>query len=270
MIVLRAIGAFFAKIWRWIKQTAWVQPLLIVGLIFGVMFSIKPIYNAIKNASAKAASTDVYYRQFQKSLKGGENSVAYKLTNKIYESMQDSTKKWNGSEFGLGDKFFLMYVAEDCDKCASAKGGFEYLQDNFSGIYKPEAKFGQTFGLATIYTDEVMTDGSDKDKTAFIQYLEHFEKFFEVVGGGIYDSPFHINGGISDDDIAAIEQADPDTFLTPTIFLVDFTKDNTDPQPGINDVFVGVEESGTSSNADANKAQFLYEAWTKDGKFKRS
>lgn len=269
MIVLRAIGAFFAKIWHWIKQTAWVQPLLIVGLIFGVMFSIKPIYNAIKNASAKSASNEVYYRQFQQSLKGGENSPAYKLTEKIYTCMQDTNQKWDGKEFGLGDKFFLMYVAQDCDKCNSARGGFEYLQNNFDGIFKPDAKFGTTFSMATIFTDEVMTDGSDENQTAFIQYLQHFEKFFEVVGGGIYDSPYHINGGISDDDIASIEMADPDTFLTPTIFLVDFTSQNTDPQPGINDVFVGIEESGTSSNADANKAQFLFEAWTKDGKFKR-
>ena len=71
MIVLRAIGAFFARIWRWIRETAWVQPLLIVGIIFGIMFSIKPIYNAIKNAKEKAESAETYYREYQVSLAGG-------------------------------------------------------------------------------------------------------------------------------------------------------------------------------------------------------
>ena len=43
-----AIGRFFKKIWEWIKSTAWVQPLLIVAIIFGVIFSINTITNAIK------------------------------------------------------------------------------------------------------------------------------------------------------------------------------------------------------------------------------
>ena len=40
MVVLSAIGRFFKKIWDWIKQTAWIQPLLIVGIIFGVIFIV--------------------------------------------------------------------------------------------------------------------------------------------------------------------------------------------------------------------------------------
>ena len=41
MAILRAIGRFFAKIGRWIRDTAWVQPLLIVGAIFGLIFSFE-------------------------------------------------------------------------------------------------------------------------------------------------------------------------------------------------------------------------------------
>ena len=93
MIVLRAIGAFFAKIWRWIRETAWVQPLLIVGLIFGIMFSIKPIYNAIKDAQAKSSSAETYYRQFQVSLANGDDSQASKLTDQIYQSIEAQENK---------------------------------------------------------------------------------------------------------------------------------------------------------------------------------
>ena len=52
MIILKAIGAFFVKIWRWIKDTAWVQPLLIVGAIFaalGVFLIIKGYQSRVGN-----------------------------------------------------------------------------------------------------------------------------------------------------------------------------------------------------------------------------
>ncbi len=267
MIVLRAIGAFFAKIWRWIRETAWVQPLLIVGIIFGVMFSIKPIYNAIKDAKAKASSAETYYRQFQVSLAGGDESQASKLTNQIYESMEAQENKIDSS-FGLGNKFFLMYVAEDCDKCNSAKGGFEYFEENFSSIYSKDNE--EPFHLVTIFTDEVMTDGSDSDETAFVQYLHKHVDFFEKVGGSIWDSPYHVNGGISDSDIEAIQEADEENFLTPTIMLVDFSESRADDAMGVSDVFVGVEEVGSSGNSDANKAEFIYQAWTHQGKFERN
>lgn len=265
MIVLRAIGAFFARIWRWIRETAWVQPLLIVGLIFGVMFSIKPIVEAVKNAQQKSESAETYYRQFQVSLDGEKNSQAYKLTRQIYESYQAQENKIDPS-FKLGDKFFLMFVAEDCDECNNAKGGFEYFQENFSTIYS--ADNNSPFSVVTIFTDELKTSESDDEKTAFMQYMEDNSDFFEYAGGTIYGSPYHIAKGITDDQIAAIADADPEEFRTPTIMLVNFSADCKETL-GVTDVFVSVEESGTSGNSDANKAQFIYEAWTSKGKFER-
>lgn len=41
---------FFGKIWDWIKETAWFQVLIIVGLVIGVVLSISPITHAISNA----------------------------------------------------------------------------------------------------------------------------------------------------------------------------------------------------------------------------
>jgi hypothetical protein len=35
----KAIGKFFKKIWEWIRQTAWVQPVLLVLLVFLIIFS---------------------------------------------------------------------------------------------------------------------------------------------------------------------------------------------------------------------------------------
>ena len=54
MKILRAIGHFFAKIGRWIANTAWVQPLLIVGGIFAIIFSIPYIKRGFENLFATA------------------------------------------------------------------------------------------------------------------------------------------------------------------------------------------------------------------------
>ena len=79
MVVLAAIGAFFKKIWDWIRNTAWVQPLLIVGIIFGVIFSIPAIVNAIKDAQEESDATENYYHQYQLTLEGGKDSDALSL-----------------------------------------------------------------------------------------------------------------------------------------------------------------------------------------------
>ncbi len=59
--LFKAIGGFFKKIWEWIRQTAWVQPLLIVGIIFGLIFSINPIISAIQSAVNASNDGEFYY-----------------------------------------------------------------------------------------------------------------------------------------------------------------------------------------------------------------
>ena len=61
MIILTAIGAFFGRIWKWIRETAWVQPLLIVGVIFGIIFSIRPIVDSITKLQEDLNSSETYY-----------------------------------------------------------------------------------------------------------------------------------------------------------------------------------------------------------------
>ena len=38
--VFTAIGHFFRNIWRYIMTNAWVQPILIVALIFAIIFGL--------------------------------------------------------------------------------------------------------------------------------------------------------------------------------------------------------------------------------------
>ncbi len=252
MVVLQSIGAFFTKIWRWIKETAWVQPLLIVGIIFGVIFSIPSIVNGIKDLNDNMSSSEAYYHRFQKSLVGGSDSDADKITKDIVDVANDSS-----ATSVYGEKFFLVFVGEDCSSCKEAKNGFATLEDNFSSKLQPNDKL--PFKMYTIFSDEVTSDTSSST-TAFVKYMDRNSNFFEEAAGNAYNTEYYINGKISDSDIVNVEQCDPDDFLTPTIMLVDFT-DNS-PIRGVSEMMFGV----TGDN-DYEKAQLLLDCWNHEGDF---
>lgn len=250
MIVLRAIGAFFAKIWRWIKETAWVQPLLIVGLIFGVIFSIPSIVKGIQKLQEDRESSDTYYHKFQQSLVSNVDSEADKLVNNVIAKFDDSSV-----ESLYGDKFFLAFVGEDCSSCKEAKGGFETLEKNFKGSLAPDD--GLDFKMYTIFTDEVTSD-TTTSQTAFVKFMDRNSYFFETAGAVGYDSAYYLNGKISDSDLQNVESCDPDNFLTPTILLIDYTKEHN----GFSEIMFGV-----SGDNDYQKAELLLNCWNHTGDF---
>ena len=264
MAVLAAIGAFFKKIWDWIKQTAWIQPLLIVGIIFGVIFSIPAIVNAIKNAQEEAAANENYYHRYQLSLEGGESSKADVATNLLYKAMENpSEENVNAVKEEIGQtKFFFTYVSDTCENCLQAKYGFDYLEKNWNnsdpngGFYVGE---GAEFKLVSIFTDEY-TSETTSNKNAFIQYMERFPSFFELAAEAAQNTDYYALKHIQDKDIDALAEAHPDNFLTPTIFLVDFTEKS--PNPGVSEVMFGVE-----GDSDKDKAELLLHCWNHSDEF---
>lgn len=252
MIVLKAIGSFFVRIWRWIKETAWVQPLLIVGLIFGVIFSIPSIVSGIDNLNKDLSSSETYYHKFQQSLVDGETSNADKLTQTIYDKADDNSVK---SEYG--EKFFLVFVSESCSSCKEAKNGFSTLESHFGDTLQPEDKL--PFKIYTIFSDEVTSDTTSKE-SAFVQYMDRRSYFFEEAASNGFNTDYYLNGKISDSDLTTVESVDPENFLTPTILLIDFTA--TAPISGISEIMFGV----TGDN-DYAKAELLLDCWNHKGDF---
>ena len=266
MVVLSAIGRFFKKIWDWIKQTAWIQPLLIVGIIFGVIFSIPSIVKAV-NASKKEKSTYAAYYEnaYRLSLEGEKDSDADKFAEALVNVMKNNDETLMKEKFGdLGDKFFVAFVAKDCEKCEAAKEGFATFDEklNVNASYMT-TDTTEKFKLVTIFTDDENND-TTKDKTAFVSYLDRHQDLFEEAGSVAYTTPYYeANSKISKSDIEALESADPDNFLTPTIFLVELkAKVPTGLEAGITEVMFGVE--GSDKN---EKAKTLYECWTHTGDF---
>lgn len=266
--ILSVIGGFFVSIWRWIKETAWVQPLLIVGIIFGVIFSIPSIVDGIRSIDEKRNSAETYYKKYQYSLKGAENSAADKLVQEIKDNEDGNSTSM------AGQKFFLVFVSSSCSACESARDAFEYLNDTG----KPLIKDKKSVVIKTIFTDQELTKKKEKedwkgDKTieldnfaetpfhAFL--LRNFDKF-ERYGAEAQDSDYYINGKISDDNIESIASGELSSFQVPTVIQVDFTGNAR--KSGVTNVFI-YDETHLSGSTKRAKGEYLAAAWNYDGMF---
>lgn len=106
---MKAIGGFFKKIglfiwkylklsWGYIKENAWLQPIVIVALIFGLVFGFQGIVNGVEKIKANIANKE-------------ENKDRYtKLTMAQVREKLDN-----------GDDFALFIGAHDCVYCNDFK-----------------------------------------------------------------------------------------------------------------------------------------------------
>ena len=263
MIVLTAIGRFFKKIWDWIKQTAWIQPLLIVGLIFGVIFSIPSIVKAVNKGKQERATYNAYYNQFRLSLevsaKGAHDSEADKFTDDLTQVFEGNAENLRKDFPELEDKFFVAFVEEDCDKCEDAKEGFSTFEKKLNDGYYTDLT--DKFHLVTIFIDEENLN-TEENQLGFVKYLENHQDFFENAASVAYETAYAHNNKLNTADIYAMETADPDTFLTPTIMLVELGEKAGNNYEGVTEVMFGVE--GSDKN---EKARTLLDCWKHEGDF---
>ena len=254
MVILKAIGAFFLRIGRWIKETAWVQPLLIVGGIFAIIFTIPYIIKGFKSL-ADVNEAVAYYNKFDISIEN-EKSKGDQLFNYLenYETATAEQKKQ------FGEKFFITFVTENGDN-ASYYEGYEILASESKKANAIELK-GGNFKLYTIYIDSK----DDDDKKYFNETDNNFfarhELFFELTQA-LEDCPYAETYGTGYS--STLENvANPDSFASNTTFLIDLTE--TKPtyanKYGVSEIFFSV-----SGSDKYKKAYFLRDAWNHEGDF---
>ena len=280
MVILKAIGGLFTRIWRWIKETAWVQPLLIVGGIFAVIFSIPRITEWVQSMGIGSASA--YYSGYKVKLEGETKgadivSDADKLTMALWENSnldnapKDTVDTWAKYQTVLstsevtkkyGKKFFVFYVSDDCSTCETIQPAVKALQEDWNYRFIP--KDGGSFKMYTIFTDDTSSNDDDFDleseQHAFVRYLDKFNEngFWSEIGGRLQDeTPYKTNASIGDSDYTHLADGDHDGFATPTIFLVDFSEEAFElGRPGVSEVLFGV-----SGSDKFEKASLLMKMW---------
>ena len=274
MKILRAIGAFFAKIGRWIANTAWIQPLLIVGGIFGVIFSIPYIKTAIENSQVD--NTDYDYKYYTShSLDLSENGRARKLFTYLAENKQEDIDR----EFGK--KFFVSFIKKDCASCKEGVEGWKYFDSNFKKLTESDRN---NFKLYTIVVDKKDPNDDEKYLAENLWLPEvGYEFFFNIACtyGEDKDSYalYKHNDSVKSEYTSQLvdlpkapSKLDDGGLNTPLTFMYDSAKvvsDNTYCNvSGITAVFYNYVSLITEGETNkVTKAQILADCWNYKGDF---
>ena len=267
MKFLKILATPFIKLWNWIKQTAWVQPLLIVGCIFGVIFSIPYIAQGIKNASSKTEDTMKFYKDNSFSLKKAFDHKSE--ADEFLKAYADAQASWtsedktavNDFKSKYGEKFFFTFVGSECDACEQFSEGFKYLEKNT----KDFALEGE-FKLHSIIVDEKIEKAEEKEyvekspyKFLFDNNVKAFENIYEAgVKGPYYTSNLT---DIKDYSLKLQTMVTSDTTMeVPLVCLIDLTESNKE-EFITTQVFYNI-----TGDSKIDKAQYLADAWNYEGK----
>ena len=263
MVILRAIGAFFVKIGRWIKDTAWVQPLLIVGGIFAIIFSIPYISTWVSSWFSSTNEATAFYNSYKVSLSGCQNDTPNSDANKLFDYMANYTpandkdadhKKW-------GEKFFVVFVQESCAGCEEIYKGFEVLKNEWgTGTFTaPEGKKNDEFKLYTIFIDSEETINNETKNLFTDYFFNDYDAYFEDIMGIMQENYYSKRAGDTyQSDLKTLDNIDD--FATPTVFLFDPNDGDYQTQLGISEVLFTVKGKNGGSGIYP-LAYTLYDAW---------
>ncbi|MFZ9704297.1 MAG: hypothetical protein ACO3BB_03425 [Bacilli bacterium] len=259
---MKPIGLFFGRIfggiWNWIKETAWVQPLLIVGTIFAIIFSIPTITEWVNGIAESINSPETYYRNYQKKLEGEEDSDAQKLIDAMMANSD-----------AFGEKFMLAFVQKDCQFCKDAQPAFKELVENTSRYFgtreidgvTPVSKeeFG-TFKFYTIFIDETYDFAEDATTTPFERFLTRNTDFLERTAEVARNSAYKVNGQLNETQIDTLESGEKNAISTPTVIMYDLGENS--PEEGISELLISVPGANFY-----DKAVTLSDAWMHRNQF---
>lgn len=270
MIILRAIGRFFAKIGRWIRDTAWVQPLLIVGGIFAVIFSIPYLTNWVKGWFDEGTAYINYYKKSQLSIKNCDDKTSEADGILQYLVDVDNGEATQKQKDKYGTKFFLAFVQDGCSGCESNYYGLNYLQKNYTTKNDKSTFYlgDDAFKIHSIFMDESDEDIKNVDNI-FDHYLyENYSQIFEFASEyatDVENYSYLINQGGQGSSYYTTAESISTEMQSPTIFLVDIGGENED-RFGISEVLFNYS-GRDGDNSTYGKALTLVDAWNHTGIF---
>ena len=266
MVVLRAIGRFFVRIGRWIKDTAWIQPLLIVGGIFAIIFSIPHLTKWVKSWFTDTSAAEKYFSSKKVSLKnadkdhGSDVDVLFDYLTAFKNGEED---KLATGEKKFGKKFFLTLVQEECADCESRYGAFETLEKNWnSGSL---TGLDGEFKFHTIYVDTKNDNGENLFEKVYDRdtVTELFENLIPYMAGDAgAEHPYRNNISSPDSYISNLGNlTNREEISTPTTFLIDLTENAPEwtSEYGVREVLFSFD--GINGSDNIAKARTLHDAW---------
>ena len=265
MVVLRAIGRFFARIGRWIKETAWIQPLLIVGGIFAIIFSIPYLTKWVKSWFNEESAAEKYFSSKKLSLKNADKHTSE--ADQLFDYLESYSKgeQTAEQEKKFGKKFFLALVQKDCADCEERYDGFKKLEKEWGSGNFASLKGDESFRLHTIYVDTTNDDGDNLFESIYDRDIVSglFEETISAMDGVSSEHPYVTNSGDSSFKTSLEALEERENISTPTTFVIDLTKNNdaywTSPH-GVREVLFSFSGADGDDNA-FGRAKTLRNAW---------
>lgn len=107
---MKKVKGFFSKIWNYIKNSAWIQPILIVVVIFVVLFSLNPIASCVKTGWTKLTTVN-------------------KMEEVSFQQYTDMVKAQAEANEGEAKDLVFVFTSSSCDICPIFyKSVNEYLE----------------------------------------------------------------------------------------------------------------------------------------------
>ena len=264
MKVLSAIGGFFARIGRWIKETAWIQPLLIVGAIFAVIFAIPHIIDGVKGWFDESDAANKYFAKYQLSLENADQGKGESEVDELFNMIQDRKEEDIKSKYG--ERFFIAYVQEDNSTCKDLYGGLKTFQDKYNKNDEFKGLDGE-FKLLTVYTDTVSEN--DESVNLFNEvWVNHIELFEDFGRNGYLAKSFYAqNKNYGDDNYINSFIGSSDTkscpMSAPLVMYFDFSSKNQFKAEGMSERIVGLSDVifTVDGSSDLDKARTLRDCW---------
>ena len=268
MVVLRAIGRFFARIGRWIKDTAWIQPLLIVGGIFAIIFSIPYLTKWVKSWFNEESASEKYFSSKKLSLKNADKDQGKSEADDLFRYLDAYSKdeQTADQEKKFGKKFFLTLVQKECEACEERYDGFKKLEKEWGSGNFASLKGDESFKLHTIFVDTKNDDGDSLFEEVYERNNEFFEEAIYYMSGESNPKghPYVYNSGDTGFVSSLDNLIDNDNISTPTTFVIDLTKPANDAwwisPHGIREVLFSFDGADGDNNA-FGRAKTLRNAW---------
>jgi len=286
--VLRAIGGFFAKIGRWIANTAWIQPLLIVGGIFAIIFSIPYIKTAIENdiASKQVNVQQAYYTNHKLSLINAEKGTSQVDT--LFDNIQllsgspaERAKAYQDIKSVYGEKFFISFAQEDCANCRECSDGFITLESRFAeyGLaIDEEGDLLPAYKFYAIMVDDMISDstsefdGKYRAKFVFENHQELLDDIVAEYVDGSSSGEYALFNNVSESNRTSLKSSieklqnaidnNGEGLDVPTTFMVDLTQlDERFNVNGITAIFFNYTSLMEDTVNKETKGQFLRDCW---------
>lgn len=210
--------------WEWFKSAAWLQVLLIVGVVVSIVVSIPYITKAIVNSTTNSQSNFFKKKRISYSQLEGYLDGSNKDCN---GTIGDGNAKIDENKVG----FVVMFYKSNCDACSSMQKGVETWYNDYNKRFaKKNLKF-YTIDVSWVKDDAKATtkkQGNLADyKNSDITLQQQFDVQQAVKDVYLHQDDAHKNSKVTETILNTRLDAPTAGGTLPTPLFITFIKDKS-------------------------------------------